>query len=124
MPVVSRQNASQSASLEGLEIRYEEVDGYTITFEKHTQDADLAWVFKGLPNDRCQAAHWGVVLKGKMIYRYEDDEDVITAGQAYYARPGHTPVLFAGTELIEFSPTTQLAKTMGVALENRRSAAR
>ena len=118
MPVVSEKNASQSASLDGLEVHYEAVDGYTIAFEKHTRDADLADLFKGLPDDRCQAVHWGVVLKGKMIYRYGDREDVIHAGEAYYAPPGHTPVLFAGTELIEFSNTTQLAKIMGVMMEN------
>ena len=124
MPVVSKKTASQSASLEGLEVHYEEVDGYTIAFEQHTRDADRADLFKGLPGDRCQAAHWGVVLKGKMIYRYGDREDVIHAGEAYYAPPGHTPLLFAGTELIEFSNTTQLAKIMGVVMENLEAAGR
>jgi len=109
--------------LDDFEVRHEHVDGYTIAFETDTWDADLAHLFKGLPGDRCQAAHWGVVLKGKLIYRYEDGEDVITAGQAYYARSGHTPVLFADTELIEFTPTTQLAKTTAVAMANRAAAA-
>jgi len=51
-------------------------------------------------------------------------ENVVTAGQAFYARPGHIPLLFAGTEVIVFSPTTQLARTMGVVMENLAAARR
>ena len=40
------------------------------------------------------------------------------AGDAYYARPGHTPVFTAGTEVVEFSPADELAKTMAVVLAN------
>ena len=36
------------------------------------------------------------------------------AGDAYYGAPGHLPVLFADTELIEFSPTAALNETMQV----------
>ncbi len=53
------------------------------------------------------------VLRGKLVYHYADGEDVIEGGQAYYAKPGHTPEIFAGTEVVEFHPTDELAKTMG-----------
>ena len=124
MPVVSKETASQTESMEGFETHYQEVDGYTIAFESYTRDEDLTLLFKGLPDDRCQCPHWGVVLKGTIIYRYADEEDVITAGQAYYARPGHTLRLFAGTEVIEFSPTAELAATVGVVMENVAAAGR
>jgi hypothetical protein len=39
---------------------------------------------------------------------------VFEAGDAYYGAPGHLPLLFAGTELIEFSPTEALDATMAV----------
>lgn len=26
--------------------------------------------FKGLPDDRCQCRHWGVVIKGQVTFRY------------------------------------------------------
>ncbi|HSQ38078.1 MAG TPA: cupin domain-containing protein [Acidimicrobiia bacterium] len=124
MPVISKETASQTESMEGFKTHYKDVGGYTIAFETYTRDADLAPLFKGLPGDRCQAPHWGVVLKGKLIYRYADGEDVITAGQAYYARPGHLPLLFAGTEVVEFSPTAELAATMGVVMDNLAAAGR
>jgi hypothetical protein len=32
--------------------------------------------------------------------------------------PGHTPVLFAGTEVVEFSPSEELGRTMQVVTKN------
>jgi hypothetical protein len=119
MPKVSKETASQTEKLEGFEGRYEDLGGYTVGFETYTADADLAPLFKGLPDDRCQARHWGIVLKGKLIYKYADgSEDVITAGEAYYAKPGHTPFLTDGTEVVEFSQSDELAQTMAVVMGN------
>lgn len=119
MAKLSRSTASQHEEMTGFEGHYGEAGAYTIGFESYTEDQDPAPLFKGLPNDRCQSPHWGVVLKGRLIYRYGDgSEDVIEAGEAYYAAPDHTPVLTAGTEIVEFSPTADLAKTMEVVLKN------
>ena len=38
----------------------------------------------------------GVVLAGRIIFRYADHDEVFTAGDAYYGAPGHLPLLFAG----------------------------
>ena len=40
------------------------------------------------------------------------------AGDAYYVGPGHTPILYAGTEVVEFSPTEELGQTMEVVTKN------
>ena len=39
--------------------------GYSVCFESHTADADLAGLFRGLPDDRCQLPRWGYVLRGQ-----------------------------------------------------------
>jgi hypothetical protein len=82
------------------------------------EDIDAAPLFRGLPDDRCQSPHWGVVVKGSITFRSADGEETIGAGEVYYAPPGHTPVLTAGTELIEFSPTEALQQTMEVVGRN------
>ena len=46
-----------------------------------------------------------------MIVRYDDHEEVIEAGDAFYMPPGHAPEADAGTEFVQFSPTDQLAAT-------------
>ena len=78
-------------------------------------------LFKGLPDDKCQCPHWGYVLKGQVRYKFADHEEVYSAGEVYYAAPGHTPVLEAGCEYIEFSPTDLLNKTMEVVERNMSS---
>jgi hypothetical protein len=48
--------------------------------------------------------------------------ETFEAGDAYYAPPGHTPYLFAGTEIVEFSPTDTLGETIAVVTKNLRAA--
>jgi hypothetical protein len=61
-----------------------------------------------------ELGEYTVVLPGRIIFRYADHDEVFTAGDAYYGAPGHLPLLFAGTELVEFSPTGPLSEAMGV----------
>jgi hypothetical protein len=39
---------------------------------------------------------------------------VITSGKAFVARPENTPETFAGTKVVEFSPTRDLQETIEV----------
>ena len=119
MPKASRDSASEHETVEGYEGHFEHFEGgWTVAFETYTQDADLQPLFKGLPDDRCQCAHMGYVVRGKVAFRSADGEEVFEAGDAYYVAPGHTPVLYAGTEVVEFSPTEELAATMRVVTRN------
>jgi hypothetical protein len=123
MPKVSSETASDTMAMDGFEGRYENLEGgYTVGFESYTADADLAELFQGLPDDRCQCPHWGYVIEGKITFKFAGSEESFEAGDAYYAPPGHTPFLHAGTELVEFSPTDALGETIGVVTENLRAA--
>ncbi|HET7487045.1 MAG TPA: hypothetical protein VFJ85_03895 [Acidimicrobiales bacterium] len=123
MGIVDKDTVTDVFAVDGFEGRYGEVDGYTIGFESYSVDMDPAPLFQGLPDDRCQCPHWGVVLEGTMVFRYADGTvDTVEAGQAYYARPGHLPVLNAGTRVVEFSPSAGLAATMEVVGANLAAA--
>jgi hypothetical protein len=123
MPKVSRETASEAVSLEGLEVRLEHLEGgYSVCFEQHTADADQAPLFRGLPDDRCQVPRWGFVQKGMITFRFATSEETYVAGDAYYVPPGHTPIHYAGAEIVEFSPTEELAETIGVVMRNLQSA--
>ena len=123
MPKASRHTASNSMVVEGYEGHFEELGGYTVGFESYTADADLAPLFAGLPDDRCQCAHLGYVLTGRVRFTFADgSEEVYEAGEAYHAPPGHTPTLYAGTEVVEFSPTGPLQQTMEVVTRNMEAA--
>ena len=118
----SKDGAPDSLSMEGYEGHFAELGGYTVGFETYTEDADPSELFKGLPDDRCQCPHWGVVLKGQLTYTYADGtKETIGAGEAYYAPPGHLPYLHAGAEVVEFSPTDQLQQTVEVIEKNMKA---
>ncbi|HEX9713592.1 MAG TPA: hypothetical protein VGB52_13700 [Actinomycetota bacterium] len=58
-------------------------------------------------------------MRGKVAYRYTDGNvEELVAGDVNHARPGHTPLMYAETELVEFSPTAELQKTMDLVLAN------
>ena len=124
MPNVSRETASEQVAFEGLNVRLEHLEGgYSVCFESHTADADLADLFHGLPDDRAQLPRWGYVITGKVGFRFLDREETYEAGDAYYVPPGHTPVHYAGTEIVEFSPTEILGQTIPVVMKNLQAAA-
>ncbi len=123
MPKASKTSASETIELEGYEGHIERMTGgYTVVFEKYTEDADLTPFFKGLPDDQCQCVHWGYVVSGKVTFKSAAGEETFEAGDAYYVGPGHTPVLYAGTEVVEFSPTDELQRTFETVEKNMQAA--
>ena len=108
MPKVSKQSAATVEDHGVVEDRYEDVDGYRINFLSFRADADGTPLLKGLPDDRCSCSHWGYVLKGRMTFRFDDREEVMEAGDAFYLPAGHIPIVEAGTEYVQFSPSEAL----------------
>ena len=122
MPKTSRDTASRVEDMGVMEGRYEELGGYTVGFETFREHADATPLFAGLPDDRCQSPHWGYVLKGQVTFRFAGHDEVYRAGDAYYAPPGHIPVIQANTEVVEFSPTEEYGRTMEVVASNLAAA--
>ena len=123
MPKASKKSASDVVEVEGYEGHLESLEGgYTVAFERYTADTDLAPFFTGLPDNQCQAPHWGYVIAGRVTYKSHGTEETFEAGDAYYVAPGHTPVLHAGAEVVEFSPTEALQQTMDVVTKNMEAA--
>ena len=119
MPSTSKDNAATKVTWAGVAIDHADLEGgYAVCFERHTADADLAPLFRGLPDDRAQLPRWGYVIEGRIGFRFIDREETYDAGEAYYVGAGHTPVHYAGTEIVEFSPTAILNETIPVVLSN------
>jgi hypothetical protein len=114
MPSANRITTPVSVDEDLIEGRYAELDGYTVGFESYRHDVDPGPFFAGLPDDRCQCPHWGVVTSGQITFRWADHEETFVEGDAYYAAPGHLPLIAAGTSVVEFSPTADLAAVQRV----------
>lgn len=95
--------------------------GMTLYFES-IKASDPAPLYRGLPNDRCQAHHWGFLFKGKLVIRYEDREEEVNAGEAYYMAPGHLPLITEDAETLEISPKGEFEQTMAQFQKNLEAA--
>jgi hypothetical protein len=122
MPSANKMTTPVAVDLPQIQARYAELDDYTVGFESYPEDVDPAQFFHGLPEDRCQCRHWGVVQSGQITFRWADREETYGAGDAYYAPPGHLPLITAGTSLVEFSPSDALQQTMAVIEANLAAA--
>jgi hypothetical protein len=118
MPSANQMTTPIAVDLPEIIGRYADAGEYTIAFESFPQDVDPAPLFAGLPDDRCQCPHWGVVTAGQITFRWADHEETFVEGDAYYAPPGHLPLIAAGTSVVEFSPAEGLQATMAVIEQN------
>jgi len=82
MPSANRMTTPVAVDEAQIEGRYAPLSGYTVSFETFRQDADPAPYFAGLPGDRCQCAHWGVVTAGQLTFRWLDHDETYVAGDA------------------------------------------
>lgn len=122
MPSANKLSTPLAVDEELIQGRYAELDSYTVGFESYPQDVDPSPFFVGLPDARCQCPHWGFVTSGQITFKWADHEETYVEGDAYYAGPGHLPVIAAGTTVVEFSPTDELNATMAVVGANLEAA--
>jgi hypothetical protein len=124
MNAVRREDVPVAIEGDGVELRKQEIGGnLTVAFVHVPKGADFRPALVGLPDDLCQCPHWGYVISGKVEFTFADGRtEAYESGDAYYAPPGHTPRLFAGSEVVEFHPTSELAKTMEVVQRNMEAA--
>jgi mannose-6-phosphate isomerase-like protein (cupin superfamily) len=108
MPKVSKQTTEAQDIGVGV-VHEAAVDGYAITFMSLREDADLAPLLRGLPDDRCTCPHWGYVISGQVTFTFADHTEAFGAGDGFYVAPGHSPAIAAGTEYVMFSPEDQMA---------------
>jgi len=85
------------------------------------KEMNLAPLLKGLPNDQCQARHWGYVLKGSFEVDYGGHKETCKQGDFFYMPPGHVPRASPGTEIIQFTPRDENEKIVAAMTKNMAS---
>jgi mannose-6-phosphate isomerase-like protein (cupin superfamily) len=98
----------------------QEIDGYSVNVVLFKVDIDSTPLLKGLPDDRCPCPHWGYVFKGRVIFTFDDHEEVHEAGDAFYIPGGHLQRAEAGTEYLQFSPAEELRTVDETMMRNMR----
>jgi hypothetical protein len=94
---------------DNVEVRTSEVGELTVSFIRLKEGTDLSPALAGLPGDLCPCPHWGYMLKGRVLMKTADGDQVFEAGKPFYWGPGHAPVALEDSEYIDFSPTEEFA---------------
>ena len=97
------------------------VEGYTVNFVSFSEDIDGTPLLRGLPDDSCQCPHWGYVLKGKLTFTINGQDEVFQPGDAFYVPPGHLQRAEAGTEYLQFSPAKEMAEVEQQIMKNMQA---
>ena len=105
MSTFTRDNTEISFKEDGVGQQNRAEDGgMIIALEQWKAGLDTAEMFADLPDGACQEGHWGYVLKGRCTVRYTDGgSDTLSAGDAYYLRPGHNVHVDTDAEFVEFT---------------------
>jgi hypothetical protein len=116
----SRQALPTERLGEGYESQVADWGETTAYFERIAAGTDLSPYY-----DRCDCPHWGYVFKGAVRFVYADGhEEVVTAGEMYFAPPGHTFHVLEEAETVEFSPTAEYRRHMELVARNMEAASR
>jgi len=124
VPSASRDELPEKEIVPGYSSRLADWGGITVAFEKAHAGQDASSMVKGLPDDRCQAPHWGYLFSGKMTVEYGGHEETIEGGQAYYVPPGHKITFETDCEALEFTPTEALEETLEAVRRNYAAGAK
>lgn len=88
-----------------LTTRYAEWGDMAVRHAVVPPGTDMAPVLAGLPGDRCQSPHWGIVLEGSITVLHADGtEEVTRAGELYHWPAGHTAKSEEGATFLEVGP--------------------
>ena len=87
--------------------------GMTVCFNELPEGTDFTPLLVGLENDSCHSPHWGYIISGKMLIKYDDGvEETLTEGDVYYLPGGHTAIVKERIKFIEFSPSKEFKEVM------------
>jgi hypothetical protein len=122
MPSASHDQIEPREIAPGYSSRFTDWGGITVAFEKAHAGQDASAMVRGLPDDRCQAPHWGFLFSGKIVVHFDDRTETIEGGQAYYIAPGHAIEFLEDSEALEFTPTAALEETFAAIRRNSAAA--
>jgi hypothetical protein len=118
MPSASPDEIELREIAAGYSGRFADWGGITVAFEEATAGQDASAMVRGLPDDRCQAPHWGYLFSGKIVVHYKDRTETVEAGQAYFIEPGHSIEFLEDSSALEFTPTAALERTFAAVRRN------
>ena len=87
--------------------------GMTVAFNEIPSGTDFSPLLQGLKNNSCHCPHWGYVVEGELLVKYDNGtEETLVAGDVFYLPPGHTALFGKDLKFLDFSPAKELNEVM------------
>jgi len=87
--------------------------GMTAAFNDVPAGTDFSVLLQGLKNDSCHCPHWGYVIEGELVVKYDNGtEETLLEGDVFYLPPGHTGIVKKDLKFVEFSPEKEFGQVM------------
>lgn len=87
--------------------------GMTVAFNEIPAGTDFSPLLQGLKNNSCHCPHWGYVIEGELLVKYDNGtEESLVASDAFYLPPGHTAIVIKDLKFLDFSPEKELNEVM------------
>jgi uncharacterized cupin superfamily protein len=87
--------------------------GMTVGFNELPEGTDITPLLQGLQHNSCHCPHWGYVLEGAMLVKYDNgQEEKLQAGDVFYLPPGHTGIVLENIKLLDFNPSKEFNEVM------------
>jgi hypothetical protein len=87
--------------------------GMTVAFNEIPAGTDFSPLLEGLKNNSCHCPHWGYVVGGSLLIKYDDGtEETLNEGDVFYLPPGHTAIVQKDLKFLDFSPEKELNEVM------------
>jgi quercetin dioxygenase-like cupin family protein len=102
-----------------------EVDAMSVPAGPWVMTRSAFGATSGYGTSWCDVPHWGIVVSGSAVIEYEDDVEVISAGDFFYCPPGppgHKIEVADGAVFIDFTPRD--AVRSGARISDWRAASR
>ena len=80
------------------------------------------WSTSSVAAPTSSSAAWARRPAGTSSSKFGDREETYETGDAYYVPPGHVPLAFERSEILQFQPADELAKTKEVMARNMQAA--
>jgi hypothetical protein len=87
----------------GTAIRRRDAGGLAMCLIRIQAGGRTEELFAGLPEDRCQCAHWGYIISGTMRVHDAQGAHDYSAGETYHWAPGHNLEAVTDAEYLEIS---------------------
>lgn len=87
--------------------------GMTVAFNEIPAGTDFSPLLQGLKNNSCHCPHWGYVIEGELLIKYDNGtEETLVASDVFYLPPGHTAIVIKDLKFLDFSPEKELNEVM------------